>query len=96
MRSIHWSELPGNKYLKKFEPAMFADQEFTCLQTIRLIGQSRTTKPETVKVIYDAAYVRKKLIIEVIEPLQIQSLDDLFKITGAAWISYCQQLKQAG
>lgn len=85
MQRIHWTSLPGNKYLKKLEPAMLKN---LCIakQTIKQIGNKRDANPEKLEVFYDRDYVLTRLLIDVIQPLQIQSLEQLIALVTDAWL----------
>ncbi len=84
MKVLHWTELPGNKYLKKLEPAMLKNRCFV-EQTIRQVGMKRSEAPEKVKVHYDQDYVATKLSIDLIEPLKISELDQLIELVTNVW-----------
>lgn len=84
MKRIHWTDLPGNKYLKKIEPAMLKNR---CIvrQTIKPIGNKRDSLPQKIEVFYDRDYVMARLLIDVIQPLQIDSLERLIALVTDAW-----------
>jgi len=84
MNRIHWTELPGNKYLKKLEPSMLKNR---CVvqQTIREIGVSRKKAPRAVEVFYDRDYVLARLEVDVISALDIDSLEQLIALVTDAW-----------
>lgn len=84
MHRIHWTDLPGNKYLKKLEPDMLKNR-CVATQTIRQIGVRRDSVPETIEVFYDRDYVTTKLLIDVIQPLHIDSLERLVALVTDAW-----------
>lgn len=96
MRTIYWQDLPGNKYLKKLEPGMINWSDCTRRQIIRPIGKKRFEDRETVYVTYDRHYVVSKIIVEILQPLQIKSLDELLKLMVAVWREYEQQQRKVG
>lgn len=77
-------DLPGNKYLKKLEPSMLQNR---CIakQTIRTIGTKRGEVPRETGVFYDRDYVLTRLAIDVIVPLEIDSLERLIALVTDAW-----------
>lgn len=84
MNRLHWMDLPGNKYLRKLEPRMLKNR---CVveQTIRQVGVKRSEAPEIVEVFYDRDYVVTKLLIDVIQPLKIASLEQLIALVTDCW-----------
>lgn len=84
MKVIHWSELPGNKYLLKLDPAML-ESCFFSEQTIRRVGLRRSESPERVKVHYDRDYVVAKLLRDMIAPLRVESLEELIALATEVW-----------
>jgi len=84
MELIHWADLPGNKYLKKLQPTMLQNR---CVvrQKIRQVGIKRSEAPKDVGVFYDRDYVVTRLLIDVIEPLKIDSLDQLTALVTDCW-----------
>lgn len=83
MKVLHWSELPGNKYLLKLDPAML-ENCFFAEQTIRRIGVPRSQAPERIRVNYDRDYVISKLSI-AIEALKIKSQEELIELMMNVW-----------
>lgn len=83
MKVLHWSELPGNKYLLKLDPAMLKNC-FFAEQTIRRIGVPRSQAPERIRVHYDRDYVIAKLAI-AIEALKLGSQKDLIELITDVW-----------
>ena len=83
MKVLHWSELPGNKYLLKLDPAML-ENSFCTEQTIRQVGVKRSQAPEKIKVHYDRDYVTSKLLIAIVA-LKIQSKEDLLNLMMDVW-----------
>lgn len=77
MEKIHWTQLPGNKYLKKLEPKMLTPSGCTILQEIKLIGNKNK---QCVRVIYDSQYVFHCLKNNFIEPLKLNSPTDLVNL----------------
>lgn len=84
MQRIHWMDLPGNKYLKKLDPLMLKNR-CTIEQTIKQVRTRRNEAPKTVEVFYDRDYVMTKISIDVIAPLQIDSLECLIALVTDAW-----------
>lgn len=84
MKVLHWSELPGNKYSLKLDPAML-EGSFFAEQTIRQVGVKRTEEPERIKVHYDRDYVITKLLMQVIQPLKIDSSEELIALMMDVW-----------
>lgn len=84
MNRIHWTDLPGNKYLKKLEPNMLKNR-CVAVQTIRQVGISRDEIRKEVEVFYDRDYVLTKLLVDVIYPLHIDSLERLIALVTDAW-----------
>ncbi len=84
MNRIHWTDLPGNKYLKKLEPSMLQNR---CVvqQTIRQVGVSRNQAARKTEVFYDRDYVLARLEVDVINALDIDSLDRLIALVTDAW-----------
>lgn len=78
LRRLYWTELPGNKYLKKVEPAMLVDGGIVCRQEIKPIG---AYEKEWVEVEYDRVYVETKVKIELLNPLNCE-LPDLPGLLG--------------
>lgn len=93
-KRIHWLDLPGNKYLKKLEKAMLSSDGCIVFQKIKPIGNSRSTEPELVRVTYDQQYVANRINIEILQPLEIQSLDGLVQLMTTIWHQI--QLPKAG
>lgn len=85
MKTIHWHELPGNKFLKKLEPIMLSDTGCVVIQEIKAIGRKRDEARESTQVIYDCDYVIQRLNTDVIVPLQIQSLEQLQALMTQVW-----------
>ncbi|MGL4617761.1 MAG: hypothetical protein ACRCZS_01700 [Chroococcidiopsis sp.] len=81
---IHWTDLPGNKYLKKLEPDMLKNR-CVVVQTIRQVGINRSELRKEVEVFYDRDYVLTKLLVDVIYPLHIDSLERLIALVTDAW-----------
>ena len=54
-------------------------------QTIRQVGISRTELRKEVEVFYDRDYVLAKLLIDIIQPLNITSLERLIALVTDAW-----------
>lgn len=54
-------------------------------QTIKQIGLKRKEAPRTVEVFYDRDYVLTRLLINVIAPLKIDSLERLIALVTDAW-----------
>lgn len=84
MKVLHWSELPGNKYLLKLDPAMLENRFFT-EQTIRQVGVSRSESPVTTRVHYDCDYAITKILRDVLQPLKIDSLEQLLALMTEVW-----------
>lgn len=84
MKRIHWMDLPGNKYLKKLEPAML-ENRCIAVQTIKEIGVNRNRPPVPIEVFYDRDYVLSRLSVDVIAPLQFDSLECLIALVTDAW-----------
>lgn len=57
----------------------------TVQQTIREIGIKRNEAPRVVEVFYDRDYVLTRLLIDVIAPLKIDSLERLIALVTDAW-----------
>ncbi|MBE9193261.1 hypothetical protein IQ230_23525 [Gloeocapsopsis crepidinum LEGE 06123] len=95
MRTVYWADFPGNKYLKKLEPAMLNWSECTRKQIIRPIGKKRFEDRETVYVTYERSYVVSKIAIEILQPLEIKSLTELLKLMVAVWREYEKQNSKA-
>ena len=91
MRQIHWTELPRYKYSKQVEPAMLTKAGCIKTEKIQPVGYEKHLGSEIVEVIYDSDYVYKKLAIEFIQGLNINSLDILLKIITTAWFELFQQ-----
>lgn len=96
MTVIHWTALPGNKFVKKLQPAMLSPIGYVTLQSIRLVGKKRDEPRELVRVIYDREYVIERLRCEILEPLQIESLDGWQQLMLEVWMESQAQLPQAG
>ncbi len=86
MKQIYWYELPGNRYLKKLEPAMLSSDGCVIEQEFRVTGKKQR---ERFRVKYDREYVINKLSIEVLQPLGIKTPDQL----GALMTDLLQDLK---
>ena len=95
MKRIHWLDLPGNKYLKKLDKAMLSNEGCIAFQEIKLVGNSRSKEPELVQVVYDQQYVANRINIEILDPLEIQSLDRLLDLMTAVWHQIELQLHKA-
>lgn len=86
MKRIYWYELPGNKYLKKLEPLMLTSEGCINKQEIRAIGQKRSEKREWIEVVYDRRYVVNRLLIGLLQPLNMQSLLRLLDLMIDVWL----------
>lgn len=95
MKRIYWYELPGNKFLKKLEPAMLSELGCVVIQEIKVIGKKRNESREPVRVFYDSDYVVQRLNVDLIQPLQIESLEQLQSLVSQAWyLSYLLKIRQ--
>lgn len=84
MNVLHWSELPGNKYSLKLDPAML-ENSFFAEQTIRKIGIKRNEPTERLRVHYDRDYAIAKIFNDVIKPLKIVSVEELIALITDCW-----------
>lgn len=85
MKQIHWTELRGNKYLKKLEPAMLTTAGCLSLQKIKEIGKKRNDPREWIEVLYDRDYVVSRLAIDVLRPLNLKTPEQLISFVLDAW-----------
>lgn len=83
---LHWSELPGNKYLKKIEPAMLTKDGCLCRQLIRPVGEPRIQAREWVSVMYDRSYVIERLSNDILDALNFDSLERLLDLIIDVWL----------
>lgn len=89
--AINWTELPGNKWLKSLEPAMLTTDGLQMRQVIKPIGRpnldgshaSKTKKWYVVS--YDKSYAIHYLIHQIMEPLNIPTLDYLLDLMLKVW-----------
>ena len=83
MKVLHWSELPGNKYLLKLDPVML-ENCFFAEQTIGKIAVLRSQAPERIRVHYDRDYVIAKLLSAIVT-LKIESTEQLIELMIDVW-----------
>lgn len=85
-KQIHWLDLPGNKYLKKLEPGMLLPDGCVNRQEIRPVGAKRFESREWVEVLYDKRYVVSRILIDILQPLNIKSLQRLLSLMIDVWV----------
>ena len=83
--SIHWTELPGNKYLKKPEPAMLLPKGRYEKQEIRPVGRKRHEERQWLEVCYDRDYVFARVWLDVVEALNLPSLERVLELILDVW-----------
>lgn len=83
--NIHWTELPGNKYLKKPEPAMLLPMGKYAKQEIRPVGHKRYEEKRWLDVCYDRDYVLTRIWLDVVVALNLPSLERVLELILDMW-----------
>ena len=79
--TISWSDLPGNKFIKALNPAMFSEQGYMSTQKVR-----KAYCPSKIfRVVYDQDYLLEWIISKVVKPLSPQGKTKLFQLIDEAW-----------
>lgn len=93
LRTIHWSDIQGNKWSKTLHPAMLNNGGFRMTQKVRLVGESSFGGTYSV-VVYDREYVLGWLVSKVIKPLSnegvkgiISLIKEAYKLSGILGLS---------
>lgn len=83
-KTVHWSQLQGNKFNKALHPAMLSDHGYRTTTKNALLGDSRSNSQFLV-VLYDRDYVIGWLSSRVIKPLQNEGNDNIKSFVEEAW-----------
>jgi len=89
--SIHWTELPGNKYLKKPEAAMLLPEGRYEKQEIRPVGRKRYEERQWLEVCYDRDYVFSRVWLDVVVALNLPSLERVLELVLDMWAHRFQE-----
>lgn len=82
---IPWTELPGNKFSKALDSAMYHPEGYIIMQNVRDRGEP---KPTAYQVVYTPDYLVNWMISKVIRPLAPQGIDRLHQLVDQAWNEY--------
>lgn len=85
LQRIHWSQLPFNKYLKKIEPMMLADDGLINKQLIGSAGRIKQPAKRWIEVVYDKKYVVNKIAIELDHLIKVISPSYFIEIVTEGW-----------
>ena len=86
---VSWRGLNGNPYNARLHPQMLTST-YRDLRTIRLPPSRGTySDPVDCYVLYDRSFVVEKLLKLVVEPLQLNSKDELQGLIDEAWELSC-------
>lgn len=91
-KTIHWSELHGNKFLNGIHPDMLTPNGYDLKTMGRCVGMGKSAETVPLIVHFDETFVVEVIKRKLLETLQPTSYNDLQKIVSRAW----KEWKSAG
>lgn len=84
-----WRGLNGNPWNERLDPRMLSG----CHKELRIIklpgSRGKSSNHTDVFVVYDRDFVVEKILKLIVQPLQLNSKDELVKLVDEAWALYC-------
>lgn len=88
---ITWEQVNGNPFVRKLHPLMLDESGLGVKANVTLRNDAKGTEQRLYEIHYNRDYAIKKVVNDVIRPLNFQSFNEFQKFISECWKEYNKQ-----